>query len=149
MAGLLIWLLMWRFSTFSVNSISPLPFFLDTLLLFMVLGVVLIIVIIFMQRSWAKEKYFIRGSLLIVSQKNPLTNAGTEDVYRLDTVVTASVKQSALGKRDNFGDIILSIPKLDGNASLILKDVSAPKTESLKLHKSFDNTDGSGFAITN
>ena len=148
-ASIVLWFLTWKFSKLTLDGLTPFNFFVDSIIMFIFLGIILILLIIFMQRSWAKEKYYIRGGLLIVSTKNPLTGSTNEDVYRLDTVITASVTQTAFGKKDNFGDILITIPKLNGNDVLTLKDIVSPRDEILKLHSSLDSGDKSGLAITN
>lgn len=111
-------------------------------------GLLMIAIIISMQRSWDKLSYFLRGNMLVVAQKNPWTGAVDENIYRLDTVVSARVKQGVLGKRNGFGDIILTVPKLEGSGTLVLKDIEHPRETVIKINEIVDKAGTSGFSVS-
>jgi hypothetical protein len=137
-----IWLIRRPFKWFDAEP------FLGWFAILLIYAFLMIFTIIAMQRSWSKRSYYLRGNMIVVAQKNPWTGAVDESIYRLDTVISANVKQTVLGKRNNYGDIILSVPKTGDNSRIVLKDIENPRETVIKINNIVDKSGSSGIAMT-
>lgn len=77
----------------------------------------------FLKISWKHTHYSITEHGIAVSHG---VGKFGEEVYRLESIISARVKQSYLGNHFGYGDIIIDIPKLQNQPDVILHDVEQP-----------------------
>lgn len=88
-----------------------------------------------LKANWKNTQYFLTDTAIIIKRG---VNSSTENVYRFDSVVSATIQQSFMGKRGGYGDIILKVPSVEGD--VILKDIDQPSGLLEKVHKKLANS---------
>lgn len=87
-----------------------------------------------LKASWKNTRYYLTDTAIIIQRG---INTSTEDVYRFDTVVSATIRQSFMGKKGGYGDIIMKVPSVEGDVEL--KDIDQPSGLLEKVHKKLTN----------
>jgi len=117
-------------------------------LLMIALYVVLVFAInMIMQKSWSKT-YYLKGKSLIVAKNSTFLNRVGEQIYRLDTIVAVHTRQGIFGKKHNYGDIILAIPRHSATTHIILKDIKNPQEAIEHIHQILASSGTSGFSVS-
>jgi uncharacterized membrane protein YdbT with pleckstrin-like domain len=87
----------------------------------------------FVTKWWNNSSYSITDESLIVSTSRPgIFGTSESSVYRYESIASISVKQDYFGKKYNYGDIVVNMPKVE---DVVLRDVANPKEELIKLKK--------------
>ena len=111
-------------------SLLLLPFdFLDAN--FDLWGAIIILIIIalyalslwYLKISWKHTHYSITEHGITISGG---VGNFREEVYRLESVISARVRQGYLGNHFGYGDIVIDIPKLQGQPDVVLRDIEQP-----------------------
>lgn len=63
--------------------------------------------------------------------------ASSSTVYRYESIVTVELRQTYFGKKYNYGDIVLTIPKLE--YPIILHNIDSPKKSMLLIQEKIAN----------
>ena len=77
----------------------------------------------FLKISWKHTHYSITEHGITISHG---VGKFGEEVYRLESVISARVHQGYLGNHFGYGDIIIDIPKLQNQPDVIMRDVDQP-----------------------
>lgn len=93
-----------------------------------VLGLMLSIATI--KKKWSSVRYYITDSAIIVSYGN---SSYTENVYRFDSILSATISQSPKAKKVGYGDIILRGPHLE--KEIVLQDINQPAMLVENIHQ--------------
>lgn len=106
-----------------------------------VLGLMLSITII--KKKWSSVRYFITDSAIIISYGN---SSYTEDVYRFDSILSASIRQTPKAKKFGYGDIILRGPHLEKD--IVLQDINQPTLLASNIHQKLAHNSTNPTALT-
>jgi membrane protein YdbS with pleckstrin-like domain len=110
-------------------------FYIGTLIIIVLAILMYLVSIWYLRTSWGKTGYSLTETAIIVQSG---VGTHTEDVYRFDSVVSASIQQSFLGKKYGYGNIVLGVPHMQGD--LILRDIDQPSSLLEKMHKKLANS---------
>lgn len=82
--------------------------------------------------AWNIKRYEIAKDALIVHAK--AGKFGTsQTVYRYESIISIRMTQGFLGKRFGYGDVRLTIPKLDGE--VVMNDIENPLVQLAEVQK--------------
>lgn len=74
-----------------------------------------------------------------------------EEVYRLESIVSARVRQGYIGNHFGYGDVVLDIPKLQSQPDVVLRSIDHPaevlQTFRDKIQYASEGSSGSGAAM--
>ncbi len=73
--------------------------------------------------NWKNLRYEVDGESIAVYKKKGMFGR-TKTVYRYESIISVRMSQGYFGKKYNYGDIYLTIPKLD--KEVVLKDIDNP-----------------------
>lgn len=82
------------------------------------------------KKKWKNVRYFITDSAIMVSSGS---SSFREDVYRFDSIISASIRQNKRSKKLGYGDIILRGPHL--HHEIVLQDISEPAQLVDSIHQ--------------
>lgn len=82
--------------------------------------------------DWQIKRYEISPEALIVHAKIGQFGS-SQSMYRYESIIAVQMTQGILGKRFGYGDIHLTIPKLD--REVILNDIENPITQIAVIQK--------------
>jgi uncharacterized membrane protein YdbT with pleckstrin-like domain len=77
-------------------------------------------------KSWKSSTYEIGPESIRVNKKSGIFGS-TQTIYRYESIIALRMTQGYFGKKYNFGDIRISIPKLD--KEVVLRDIDAPSKQ--------------------
>ena len=83
-------------------------------------------------RKWRAERYEVDQDSINVYQKNGKFGQ-SKAIYRYESIISARMVQGYWGKKYNYGDIYLTIPKLD--REIVLRDVENPDQPMAKVQQ--------------
>lgn len=93
-----------------------------------------------MSSNFSNTKYFLQSNnVLVIAQKKAVLRSYSEDVIRLDTVLASGVSQSFLGRKFGYGDITLTIPKLNDTKSIVIKSIDKPVDQLTRIQEAVTN----------
>lgn len=81
------------------------------------------IAILIRNKKWRDTRYLLGPDAIIVTRPNGIMGV-TQDVYLYESILSISFQQDYFGKKYGYGDIDISIPKL--NQTLVLRSVVEP-----------------------
>lgn len=74
-------------------------------------------------KNWKNLRYEVDGESIAVYKKKGMFGR-TKTVYRYESIISVRMSQGYFGKKHNYGDIYLTIPKLE--KEIVLKDIDNP-----------------------
>lgn len=80
--------------------------------------------------DWSVKRYEIGRDALLVHAKAGRMGT-TQTVYRYESIISIRMAQGFWGKRFGYGDVRITIPKLDGE--IVLNDIENPTEQLLHL----------------
>jgi hypothetical protein len=85
------------------------------------------------QKKWKDVSYKLAPDAIIVNQGDGFLST-TQEVYLYESIISANLNQDYFGKKYNYGDIELMIPKL--KSKIVLRALSDPEEQlrELQLH---------------
>lgn len=83
-------------------------------------------------KDWSIKRYEIAKDALIVHAKAGKWGS-SQTIYRYESIISLKMTQGFLGKRYDFGDVHISIPKLDGE--VIMNDIDHPLEQLQEVQK--------------
>lgn len=97
------------------------------------LGIMLLawIAILIRSKKWDATHFILGEDALLVTRMRGLMGMTTQDVYLYESILSARVQQTYFGQKYGYGDIELTIPKLD--RQIILREVVNPDQQLLIL----------------
>lgn len=85
--------------------------------------------------DWRVKRYEIGDDTIIVHAKAGAFGSA-QTVYRYESVISIRMTQGFLGKQFNYGDIRLTIPKLD--RELVMNDIEDPAGQLREIRRRMD-----------
>lgn len=82
--------------------------------------------------DWRIKRYEIAKDALVVHAKAGKWGS-SQTIYRYESIISIRMTQGFLGKRFGYGDVRLTIPKLDGE--VIMNDIEDPLTQLEEVQK--------------
>lgn len=119
-------LLLIRFFMHAVSSVE----WYTGIITFVVVAAIGYVALQIYNKKWDKVKYKLTHDSILIVSANGLTGVSRQ-VFLYESIISAHMTQGYLGKKYGYGDIVLVIPKLDGEVKL--KDLSVPKTQLEEL----------------
>jgi membrane protein YdbS with pleckstrin-like domain len=96
--------------------------------------------------EWNIKRYEIAKDALIVHAK--AGKFGTsQTVYRYESIISIRMTQGFLGKRFGYGDVRLTIPKLDGE--VVMNDIENPVEQLAEVQKRMGERSGGTHSLIN
>lgn len=95
--------------------------------------------------DWSTEHYELTPDSIIIHKKENNEDI-SQSIYRYESVISLRLIQSKKGKKHNFGDVYLTIPKI--SKELVLKDIVDPLDQLAVLKKHIDSRQGNHSLIT-
>jgi hypothetical protein len=90
--------------------------------------------------SWKEDKrykyYLTKDSIII---QKTIFGKLREDIYNARNITSISVKQSAMGVKNNYGTLIINSDKLYNNQSIFLNNIVDPKQVADKVNNFLGN----------
>lgn len=77
----------------------------------------------YLKVEWKHTRYYISSHGLSITSGVGVFN---EEVFRLESIISAKVSQGYMGNHFGYGDIVVDIPKLQDKSEVILRDVERP-----------------------
>lgn len=90
--------------------------------------------------DWKKKRYEITKDSLIVHAKAGKMGS-SQTIYRYESIISLRMTQGFLGKRYGYGDIHLTIPKIEGEVAM--NDIENPLAQLARIQKHMANTNQS------
>lgn len=100
-----------------------------TWLLFLIVGAIASLKLWF---DWRVKRYEVGPEMLIVHAKAGRFGSRST-VYRYESIISLSMAQGMLGKMFGYGDIHLTIPKLD--TPVVMNDIEEPEKQLAEIQK--------------
>lgn len=85
--------------------------------------------------DWRVKRYEVGNDTIIVHAKAGAFGS-VQTVYRYESVISIRMTQGFLGKQFNYGDIRLTIPKLD--RELVMNDIEDPAGQLREIRRRMD-----------
>jgi hypothetical protein len=82
--------------------------------------------------SWRIKRYEVAKDALIVHAKAGKWGS-SQTIYRYESIISLRMTQGFLGKRFGYGDVRLTIPKLDGE--VVMNDIEDPLVQLEEVQK--------------
>lgn len=82
--------------------------------------------------DWKIKRYEITPDSIIVHAKAGQWGSA-QTIYRYESIISVKMTQGFWGKKFNFGDVRLTIPKLDGD--VVMNDIENPIEQLSELQK--------------
>lgn len=95
------------------------------------------IAVLIRSKKWDGTHFMLGPDALIITRLRGLMGMKTQDVYLYESIISARVQQSYMGQKYGYGDIELTIPKLE--RTLILREVDDPDQQILLLKAHMEN----------
>ncbi len=96
--------------------------------------------------DWNVKRYEIAKDAFIVHAKAGRWGA-SQTIYRYESIISLKMTQGFLGKRYGYGDVHITIPKLDGE--VIMNDIDHPLEQLQEVQKRIgERTTGQDTLIT-
>ena len=95
--------------------------------------------------DWLTEHYELTPDSIVIHKKEDNEDV-SQSIYRYESVISLRLIQSKYGKKHNYGDVYLTIPKID--KELVLRDVEEPLNQLAVLKKQIDSRPGNHNLIT-
>lgn len=89
-------------------------------LLLMTLG----LAVVYTKKAWHKEYYEVTDDAVIVHLNSAFKANTSQTIYRYDSIVSIRLTQGVMGRQYGYGNIYLTIPKIDNE--VVLKDIKQP-----------------------
>lgn len=137
LATLSVWILTFPFRINDNRFLAGTIF----ILILAVLG--LMISITTLKKKWRSISYFVTDSAIIIRSG---TSSFKEDVYRFDSILSASIRQSPKAKKFGYGDIILRGPHLPQD--IVLQDINEPAKLVGDIHQKLTHNSTNPTALT-
>lgn len=83
-----------------------------------------------LKKKWDKVHYFVTDNAIIVTSGS---SSFKEDVYRFDSIISASIRQTKRSRKLGYGDIILRGPHL--KREIVLQDINEPAQLVDNIHQ--------------
>lgn len=99
------------------------------LLTVLFLGGTWIVYSTYLALNWSNLQYQIGPDSIIVQKKQGLSGI-TKTLYRYESIVKVTMRQGHFAKKNNYGDIVMAMPKVEED--IVLKDIDNP-LEQLSL----------------
>jgi membrane protein YdbS with pleckstrin-like domain len=96
--------------------------------------------------SWNATRYTISEDGIRISHKQGLMGRSST-VYRYESIISAELRQSYFGERYGYGDIYLTIPKLDKD--VVLSSIDVPQLPMEYIQKRVANLKGNTQSLIN
>ncbi len=90
--------------------------------------------------SWKEDKrykYFLTKDSIIIQKT--IFGKLREDIYNARNITSISVKQSAMGVKNNYGTLIINSDKLYNNQSIFLNNIVDPKQVADRVNNFLGN----------
>jgi hypothetical protein len=87
-----------------------------------IFGTLLAIMLAFSQSS--KKKYELTDSAIVIYTSGLFSK---KKMYRFANVNHLTVKQGVIGRRENYGDVIINMDRLENNVEVALRSVVDPE----------------------
>lgn len=98
------------------------------------------IAILIRSKKWDATHFILGEDALMVTRMRGLMGMTTQDVYLYESIISARVQQTYFGQKYGYGDIELTIPKLE--RQIILRDVADPAQQLQILKSQMENKGG-------
>lgn len=96
--------------------------------------------------AWNIKRYEIAKDALIVHAK--AGKFGTsQTVYRYESIISIRMTQGFLGKRFGYGDVRITIPKIDGE--VVMSDIENPVAQLAEVQKRMGERSGGAHSLIN
>jgi len=95
------------------------------------------IAVLIRSKKWDATHFILGEDALLITRMRGLMGTTTQDVYLYESIISARVQQSYMGQKYGYGDIELTIPKLE--RTLILREVANPDQQLLLLKARMEN----------
>lgn len=95
------------------------------------------VAILIRSKKWDNTHFVLGPDALLITRMRGLMGMTTQDVYLYESIISARVQQSFMGQKYGYGDIELTIPKLE--RTLILREVANPDQQLLLLKAHMEN----------
>jgi hypothetical protein len=95
--------------------------------------------------EWNIKRYEVTSDSLIIHTKAGRWGSG-QTLYRYESIISVKLTQGFWGKRYNFGDVRLTIPKLDDE--VVMHDIENPLDQLMQIQKRMGEHNGSSSLIT-
>jgi membrane protein YdbS with pleckstrin-like domain len=96
--------------------------------------------------AWNIKRYEIAKDALIVHAK--AGKLGTsQTIYRYESIISLRMTQGFLGKRFGYGDVRISIPKLDNE--VVMNDIENPVEQLAEVQKRMGERSGGTHSLIN
>ncbi len=96
--------------------------------------------------DWNVKRYEIAKDAFIVHAKAGKWGS-SQTIYRYESIISLKMTQGILGKRYGFGDVHITIPKLDGE--VVMNDIDHPLEQLKEVQRRIgERSSGSGTLIT-
>jgi hypothetical protein len=86
--------------------------------------------------DWKMKRYEITQDSLIVHAKAGKMGS-SQTIYRYESIISLRMTQDFLGKRYGYGDVHLTIPKIDGE--VVMNDIENPLVQLAEIQKHMAN----------
>ncbi len=100
-----------------------------TWLLFLIVGV---FASLKLWLDWRVKRYEIGPDMLVVHAKGGRFGS-SQTVYRYESIISLRMRQSMLGKMFGYGDILLTIPKID--YEIVMNDIEEPDKQIAEIQR--------------
>lgn len=104
---------------------------------FMVVMLVAWVAILIRSKKWDATHFVLGEDALLITRMRGLMGMTTQDVYLYESIISARVQQTYMGQKHGYGDIELTIPKLE--RQVILREVENPDQQILLLKAHMEN----------
>ncbi len=81
--------------------------------------------------TWHKKYYEITKDAIIVYSGSTFKFGTTQTIYRYESIISIRLNQNFLGRQYGYGDILLTIPKIEGEVAM--KDIKHPQQQLLDI----------------
>ncbi len=112
-------------------------YLLSGVLTFMVIMFIAWIAVLIRSKKWDGTHFMLGKDALLITRMRGLMGTTTQDVYLYESILSARVQKSYLGQKYGYGDIELTIPKLE--RQIILREVEQPDQQLLNLKAHMEN----------
>jgi hypothetical protein len=95
--------------------------------------------------DWLTEYYELTPESIILHKKEG-KGGKSQEIYRYESIISVRMIQNEWGVKHNYGDVYLTIPKID--KELVLKDIENPLTQLEAVKNRIDSKPGNHNLIT-
>lgn len=103
-----------------------------SVLVWLTLPVLALVLYITIRIDWKSRYYEISDEAIVIHKKLGLFG-NTESVYRYESMISIRMEQNYFGKKWGYGDIRITIPKLE--KQVVLRNISNPSQHLAEIQK--------------